>query len=215
MAAGDARSSHHVAVRVWDTTLPGDLALPPGAAAVVVVVHGGEPPALAPREQELAAALDAAGLGTLVLGLLDEAEEARRTAAEREPALDLDTMGGRVIGAIDWLATLKRTRDLELGIQGTGGGAAAALAAAAERAERVAAVVCVGGPIAAAQDSLPLVAAATLLIADAADADAVALAEEAVGQLGGEAALEVAPGADRAGELAVEWFRARLAAAGA
>jgi dienelactone hydrolase len=220
MGEGGATWTRQVAVPVWETSLAGDLTLPPRAASVVVFVEGGAPGRTSPAGRHIAGALHEAGIGSLLLDLLDD-HEARRAAEPGAAPLDLDLVAGRAVGAVDWLATVPRTRDLAVGLFGAGEGAAAALAAAAERAERIGAVVCSGGRAERAEDMLPHVSAPTLLIAGESDPGAVAGDEEAAAALAGRAALAVVPGVleeshalERVAQLAADWFARPLAGAG-
>jgi pimeloyl-ACP methyl ester carboxylesterase len=126
-----------------------------------------------------------------------------------------------VIASIDWLAADATAQDLAVGCFGASTGAAAALIAAAERPERVGAVVSRGGRPDLAGEVLRRVHTPTLLIVGGNDPDVLRLNEQALAALGGEARLEVVPGAthlfeepgalERVAALARDWFVEHLA----
>src|SRR4051812_23376188 len=137
MAAGAVGGE--VEISVGDVALPGVLAVPPGAQGVVVFAHGSGSGRASPRNQAVARVLVDAGLATLLIDLLtyDEAAEDAGTGRWR---FDVELLGKRTIGAIDWLAIDAATGDLPsrlgklpVGCFGASTGAAAALIAAAER----------------------------------------------------------------------------------
>jgi len=140
-----------------------DLALPPDAAGLVVFAHGSGSSRHSPRNRAVAAHLNEAGFGTLLLDLLTEAEEAR-DAWTGELRFDIGLLTGRLVDTLDWLAAWPRTQGLPLGLFGASTGAAAALGAAAARPDLVRAVVSRGGRPDLAAEALPRVRAPVLLI---------------------------------------------------
>jgi dienelactone hydrolase len=204
-----------VQVALGDVTLAGGLSAPPNAQGVVVFAHGSGSGRFSPRNRAVAAALVDAGLATLLMDLLTPVEEAEdlRTARLR---FDVQLLGERVIGAIDWLASQAALGELPVGCFGASTGAAAALIAAAERPERVRAVVSRGGRPDLARDALPRVTAPTLLIVGGRDTEVIALNRFAQSLLAGECKLEIVPGAghlfeepgalERVSTLARDWF---------
>jgi putative phosphoribosyl transferase len=183
---------------------------------VVLFAHGSGSSRFSPRNQFVAEHLQGAGLGTLLMDLLTEREEAvdARTAELR---FDIDLLARRVIAAIDWLGQSPETSNLSLGCFGASTGAAAALVAAAERPQAVAAVVSRGGRPDLAGPSLAAVKAPTLLIVGGDDHQVLELNRQAVAQLGAEAELKVVEGAthlfeepgalEAVARLAGDWFR--------
>jgi len=196
-------------------SLEGDLDVPPGAIGVVAFAHGSGSSRHSPRNRQVAASLQAAGLATLLFDLLDAGEEAEdmRTARLR---FDIALLGRRLIAAVDWLAGESDTASLPVGCFGASTGAAAALIAAAERPQRVAAVVSRGGRPDLAGEELANVKAPTLLIVGGADTEVIELNRRAQQQLRCENRLEIVEGAshlfeepgalERAAELASGWF---------
>lgn len=198
-----------------EVTLAGDLTLPDDAGGVVLFAHGSGSSRHSPRNRQVALVLNDAGLGTLLLDLLSEDEEAidLRTGELR---FDIALLGQRVISATDWLSTESETATLPIGYFGASTGAAAALVAAAERPDAVGAIVSRGGRPDLAGEALGRVRAATLLIVGGEDSVVIPLNRAALGELRVEKALEIVPGAthlfeergalEQVAELARDWF---------
>jgi putative phosphoribosyl transferase len=204
-----------VAVSVGDAVLEGDLVVAEHASGIVVFAHGSGSSRHSPRNRRVAAALNEAGLGTLLVDLLTPAEDEvdRLTGQHR---FDIDLLGGRLIATIDWLCR-GPTASLRVGLFGASTGAAAALVAAAARPDEVFAVVSRGGRPDLAGAALRHVKAPTLLIVGGADFQVLELNRRAFDLLGAaEKRLEVVPGAthlfeepgalERVATLAAAWF---------
>src|SRR5947207_15422901 len=103
-----------VRVRAGGVTLEGNLAVPEGAAGVVLFAHGSGSGRHSPRNRFVAGQLRAAGLGTLLIDLLTEQEEAvdQLTGHLR---FDIGLLAERLVGATDWLAEHPRTAGLSVG----------------------------------------------------------------------------------------------------
>jgi putative phosphoribosyl transferase len=209
-----------------DALLPGVLTFPSDARGVVVFAHGSGSGRHSPRNRAVADVLVDAGFATLLIDLLtpDEEAEDMRTARLR---FDVQMLGERVVGAIDWLGAEAvvgdlppSPRELSVGCYGASTGAAAALIAAAARPDRVGAVVSRGGRPDLAGEALPHVAAPTLLIVGGNDPEVVQLNRFAQTMLGGRSHLEVVPGAghlfeepgalERVAALTREWLARHL-----
>ncbi len=198
-------------VRVGPERLPGTWSLPARCRGVVMFVHGSGSSRLSPRNRQVAAVLQQAGLATLLFDLLHEAE-----ATDRTKVFDIALLTRRVREALDWLADQPEARDRPLGLFGASTGAAAALCAAAERPAQVAAVVSRGGRCDLAGAALDRVQAPTLLLIGAADTVVLGLNREALRRLPGVKRLEVVPEASHLFEepgaleavahLAADWF---------
>ncbi|WP_405440521.1 phosphoribosyltransferase family protein [Streptomyces avidinii] len=196
-----------VEVDAGGLTLPGDLALPEGAGAVVVFAHGSGSSRHSPRNRSVAAELNRAGLGTLLLDLLTPAEE-----TDRAHVFDVETLAGRLADATAWL---RGRVSLPIGWFGASTGAAAALWAAAADPE-VGAVVSRGGRPDLAGPRLAAVRAPTLLIVGGRDTTVLDLNRRARSELRCENRLEVVPGAthlfdepgtlEEVAVLARDWF---------
>ena len=151
-------SERPVAIPIGSRRLIGTLAVPRGARALILFAHGSGSGRFSPRNQFVAQALQDAGLGTLLVDLLEANE-----AEDRRKVFDIELLADRLLAAAHWLGHDPETRDLRLGYFGASTGAAAALVAAACRPERVGAIVSRGGrpdlarePVARGHGSHPL-----------------------------------------------------------
>jgi putative phosphoribosyl transferase len=208
-----------VAIPVGAATLEGDLVLPEEAHGVVVFAHGSGSSRHSPRNRQVAATLNEADIGTLLVDLLTEPEEEvdRLTGRLR---FDIEFLARRLVGIIDWLRRNPETEALPIGLFGASTGAAAALVAAAVRPEDVTAVVSRGGRPDLALGALPFVQAPTLLIVGGADTTVIELNRRALEALQTEKRLEIVPGAthlfkepgalDEVARLAADWFARHL-----
>ena len=194
--------------------LPGELSIPEQARGVVVFAHGSGSGRLSPRNQAVAAELQAAGYATLLFDLLTPAEE-----RDRANVFDIPLLASRLLAASDWIRTRDEVAALALSYFGASTGAAAALEAAAELSDDVAAVVSRGGRPDLAR-RLAEVRAPTLLIVGGADPQVLALNREAQRLLGGPGELVVVPGAthlfeergalEEVSRLAIGWLERHL-----
>lgn len=208
------------AVRVLaeGTELDGDLRVPKGARGLVLFAHGSGSSRHSPRNRKVAAALNDAGLATLLIDLLTPDEE-RVDDATAELRFDIPFLSRRLDAAIVWLRAEPRTRGLAVGLFGASTGAAAALCAAAQDAG-VFAVVSRGGRPDLAGAALPRVTAPTLLIVGGDDGPVVGMNRDAAARLRCERRLEIVPGAthlfeepgalETVARLAAAWFAGHL-----
>jgi pimeloyl-ACP methyl ester carboxylesterase len=173
--------------------LTGDLAVPGPAAAVVLFAHGSGSSRRSPRNQQVAAALQEAGFGTLLLDLLT-ADEERVDEHTREFRFDVPLLAARLTAAADWLGA-EGAAGLPLATFGASTGAAAALITAADRPDAVRAVVSRGGRPDLAGTALVRVRAPTLLLVGGADTEVLALNRTAAARLTGVSEVSVVPGA--------------------
>jgi dienelactone hydrolase len=199
-------------------TLGASMGTPVGdARGVVVFAHGTGSSRHSGRNRHVAGVLHSAGLGTLLIDLLTEAEdeEDRLTGRHR---FDVEMLGERVVGAIDWLC---ESGTAPLGLFGASTGAAAALIAAAGRPDQVEAVVSRGGRPDLAGEALAAVKAPTLLIVGGLDTSVLDMNSSARAKMtAARTVLEVVPGAghlfeepgtlDVVSELAAAWFTRHL-----
>jgi putative phosphoribosyl transferase len=189
----------------------GTLSLPEAAAAAVVFAHGSGSGRSSPRNRYVASVLEDAGLGTLLIDLLEENE-----ADDRAKVFDIELLAGRLQTAADWMASQPETAKLRLGYFGASTGAAAALLAAARAPQSVGAVVSRGGRPDLSRDVLPHVTAPTRLIVGGKDDVVIELNREAFELLKcprqfdiirGATHLFAEPGAlPEVARLAEEWF---------
>jgi dienelactone hydrolase len=182
----------------------------------VLFAHGSGSSRFSSRNRSVARALQQAGLGTLLMDLLSEAEDVAETMGAMR-RFDVAMLADRLASAADWLESAPDLRNLRVGYFGASTGAAAALIAAAARPGRAHAVVSRGGrPDLASPDVLARVQAPTLLLVGSRDVEVVALNRQAYEHLRCERKLEIVPGAthlfeepgalDRVAVLARDWF---------
>ncbi|MFE2248386.1 phosphoribosyltransferase family protein [Streptomyces lavendulae] len=211
-AADRAARASEVVVDAGGVRLAGDLTLPEGSGAVVMFAHGSGSSRHSPRNRSVAAALNLAGLGTLLFDLLTPAEE-----TERANVFDIETLGRRLADATRWLRQL---RSVPIGYFGASTGAAAALWAAGSADADIGALVSRGGRPDLAGPRLADVRAPTLLIVGALDTTVLGLNQQARRELRCENRLDIVPGAthlfeepgtlDEAAALARDWFTRHL-----
>jgi putative phosphoribosyl transferase len=211
-ASADAVTAEEVEVDAGGVPLSGDLVLPADAGAVVVFAHGSGSSRHSPRNRSVAAALNRAGLGTLLFDLLTPGEEVYRANV-----FDIGLLAGRLADTTDWL---RRRVPLPVGSFGASTGAAAALRAAAAADSGVGAVVSRGGRPDLAGADLSGVRAPTLLVVGGDDTTVIDLNRQAQAALHCENRLEIVPGAthlfeepgalERVADLARDWFTAHL-----
>lgn len=207
-------------IETTQAVLDGDLVLPsPDPAGIVVFAHGSGSSRHSPRNRAVAEAFHKRGFGSLLFDLLTRAEEEAEYRGARF-RFDVDALGERLVGVLDWLADDERTAERPAGLFGASTGAAAALIAAARRPDRVAAVVSRGGRPDLALEHLREVIAPTLLIVGGEDLPVIDYNRRAVAQLPNGSRMEIVPGAthlfeepgamEQVIELAEGWFDAYL-----
>ena len=136
--------------------------------------------------------------------------------ATRELRFDIELLGERLSGAIEWLASQEATRGLPIGLFGASTGAAGALVAAARLVDHVGAVVSRGGRPDLAGPDLPNVKAPTLLIVGGNDPVVIELNKQAMARMTALVQLEIVPRAthlfeepgtlEEVARLARDWF---------
>jgi putative phosphoribosyl transferase len=208
-----------VRVPVAQAVVNGDLHVPRSAAGLIVFAHGSGSSRFSPRNRAVAAVLEQAGYGTLLLDLLTGSEEAE-DARTGEHRFNIPFLAERLVGVVDWTQARADLRTLPLAFFGASTGAAAALMAAAQRPDVVRAVVSRGGRPDLADDALARVTAPTLLIVGGDDVPVIAMNRDAMRQMQAPVALEIIPGAahlfeepgalDRVARLAVDWCHRHL-----
>jgi putative phosphoribosyl transferase len=197
----------------------GDLVAPTDPVGVVVFAHGSGSGRHSPRNRQVAAALNDAGLATLLIDLLTVDEERHRANV-----FDIALLAQRLAAATHWVCEQPDLDSLALGYFGASTGAGAALWAAAQLGDQVNAVVSRGGRPDLAIPRLGDVRAATLLIVGGLDTVVIQLNRDALAQLRCEARLEIVPGATHLFEepgtleavqrLAAAWFTYHLTRGG-
>jgi len=185
--------------------------VPTDARGVVAFAHGSGSGRFSPRNQFVAGVLEEAGLATLLLDLLEEAE-----SEDQRKVFDIKLLAERLQSAADWLKREPATKALRLGYFGASTGAGAALVAAVRDPTAVGAVVSRGGRPDLARDYLSAVQAPTLLIVGGNDDVVIELNEQALRLLHCPKQLVIVPGAthlfeepgtlEEVSRLAKEWF---------
>jgi putative phosphoribosyl transferase len=185
---------HAVQLPAGKVQLDGDLALPPDVRGIVVFAHGSGSSRHSPRNRQVAATLQRAGYGTLLMDLLtgDEEEIDQQTPKLR---FDIPTLAARLTSAVDWLGEQRDTEALPVALFGASTGAAAALVTAADRPGRVRLVISRGGRPDLAGKALGRVRAPTVMIIGGADQEVLQLNHEAAARMTTEVDLRVVPGA--------------------
>lgn len=184
-----------VTIAAGAARLSGDLAIPEGASGIVLFAHGSGSGRRSPRNRQVAAALFAAGLGTLLFDLLTPREEAE-DAPTGHLRFDIGLLAERLAAATDWLDQDPSLAPLRVGYFGASTGGGAALVAAAARPGRVRAVVSRGGRPDLAGAALPRVKVPTLLLVGGDDVPVIAMNREAMARMtAADVRLEIVPGA--------------------
>lgn len=216
---GTARNED-VTIPVDSRAVEANLVVPRDPVGVVVFAHGSGSSRHSPRNRSVAAALQRAGIATLLLDLLTMEEE-----QDRSNVFDVELLGDRLLVAIGWLADQPGLERLPVGLFGASTGAAAALQAAAVSEREIVAVVSRGGRPDLAGEALAKVTTPTLLIVGGRDGLVLDLNEQARARLGGPSRLDVIRGAthlfqepgtlEQVSELAAAWFVEHFEAANA
>ena len=202
--------------------MEGHLQLPENASGIVLFAQGGGCARHSPRTQFVAEMIRQAGIGTLVLDLLVQAEEPSERMGGT-PRFDIKLLTRELIAARRWLETRPETRGLKAGFCGAGTGGAAALMAAAELGKDIAAVVSRGGRPDLAKNRLAEVRSPTLLIVGDHDETVILRNEEAYARLRCEKMLRIVPGAthlfeergrlEQVAQFSADWFGKHLESA--
>lgn len=204
-----------IEVQAGAVILAGHLIVPEEVNGIIIFAHGSGSSRHSPRNQEVARALNSAGLATLLFDLLTPAEE-----GDRSNVFDIELLAGRLVEATRWLHNQSGLTHLPICYFGASTGAAAALWAAADSDVDISAVVSRGGRADLAGSKLSKVRAATLLIVGERDDVVIELNRAAQAELRCENKLVIVPRAthlfeepgalDRVAELASEWFLTHL-----
>ncbi|TIX50723.1 dienelactone hydrolase family protein [Alteraurantiacibacter aquimixticola] len=187
------------------------LGVPEDAKGLVIFAHGSGSGRLSPRNNYVAGRLREAGLATLLLDLLNPAEE-----ADRRNVFDIPLLASRLRLAVDWAAQREDIAHLRPAYFGASTGGGAAIRAAAGD-ERIAAIVSRGGrPDLAGANALATVKTPTLLIVGSLDGIVIELNRDAASAMHCEKRLAIVEGAghlfeepgtlDEVVQLAAAWF---------
>jgi len=205
-----------VEVQAGPVCLVGHFTVPKAPRGLVVFAHGSGSSRHSPRNRLVAAALQDAGLGTLLFDLLTTDEE-----LDRALVFDVNMLAGRLGEVTRWLRAAPEADGARIGYFGASTGAGAALLAAAHPDADVAAVVSRGGRPDLAGPKLAEVWAPTLLIVGGQDTAVLELNRQAQALLRCESELAIVPGAthlfeepgtlEEVSRLARNWFTRHLA----
>jgi len=208
-------------VPIGEIELSADILVPDHAKGVVLFAHGSGSSRHSPRNRHVAEVLNRGSVGTILIDLLTEKEEAIDVQTA-ELRFDIPLLGHRVAAITDWIHRQPGLKNLVLGYFGASTGSAAALIAAAQRPKIVKAVVSRGGRPDLAGSSLKGVLAPTLFIVGGEEAVVLDLNRSAMAQLprqtehrlavvAGASHLFEEPGTlDQVAVLARDWFHERL-----
>jgi putative phosphoribosyl transferase len=195
--------------------LEGRLCVPADARALVLFAHGSGSSRHNQRNQLVAAALRARGLGTFLFDLLTTDEE-QRIDRDPQPRFDVPLLASRLHEVTEWIRGRRAAQGLPLGYFGASTGTAAALITAARLPRTIFAVVSRGGRPDLAREALERVQAPTLLIVGSEDATVLEINENALERIPAPRHLVVVPGATQlfeqpgalyeVGRLASDWF---------
>jgi putative phosphoribosyl transferase len=210
-----------VTVDAGSVRLPGSLVIPADAGGLVIFAHASGSSRHSPRNQFVAAGLNRAGLGTLLVDLLTPDEELSRASV-----FNVALLAARLTAITRWLRDQPGSAAVPVGYFGASTGTGAALAAATATPRLpVTAIVSRGGRPDLVGGRLALVQSPTLLIVGGADKVVLDLNQRAHTQLRCESRLAVIPGATQlfsepgalgqVTDLAVGWFGRHFAWAGA
>ncbi|HLN44691.1 MAG TPA: alpha/beta hydrolase [Candidatus Sulfotelmatobacter sp.] len=206
---------NEVKIPAGKATINGNLAIALKAKGIVLFAHGSGSGRFSPRNMKVARKINSAGIGTFLIDLLTEEEEAIDMYSA-EFRFNIDLLAERLVFATDYLKKNQQTQNLKIGYFGASTGAAAALIAAAKHPDWIEAVVSRGGRPDLAGEYLPKVKTPTLLIVGGDDVEVLELNKEAFSKLSTEKKLTVVPGAthlfeepgklEEVAKLAISWF---------
>jgi putative phosphoribosyl transferase len=185
-----ARHEPEVLIRSHGVSLRGYLNIPPYCRGLVLFAHGAGSGRNSPRNQFVANSLQRAGIGTLLVDLLQIGE-----GGDGEKDADISFLTERLLVITDWIKKNPKISHFPLGLFGASTGAASTLRASVELGDRVSAVVLRGGRPDLAWESLAQVTAPTLVIVGGDDEPVLAINHEAFSQLNCVSDLVVIPGA--------------------
>ena len=189
--AQEATFSGEVRIPASETEwMDGHLEVPFGARGMVVFSHGSGSSRNSPRNQQVAARLNAAGFATLLFDLLTPDE-----SDDRARRFDIELLAKRLGATIPWIRTQPRLKDLPIGLFGASTGAAAAIVAATRGKDLIRAIVSRGGRPDLAADYLQQLRTPTLFIVGGNDEEVLELNREAIAKIGGPYSLSVVHGA--------------------
>jgi dienelactone hydrolase len=196
--------------------IEGMLQLPENARGIVIFAHGSGSSRHSPRNNYVARILHSGGMGTLLLDLLTQDED-----ADDKARFDIPLLTRRLLAATRWLNTEPQLRYLPIAYFGASTGAAAALEAAAHLGNEIHAIVSRGGRADMADiESLKRIACPTLLLVGGLDDIVIELNKEAYSHIHCTKHIAIIPHAthlfeesgalETVASLACDWFKQYL-----
>ena len=188
-AANNALFEIPALIRAEGVTLLGSIAFPRDPVGVVLIPHASNGSRYNQVDNVLARGLRDAGLATMQLDLLTQAEATDPIAAQ-----DIHLLARRILFATAWLEHLPECAGLPIAYLAATLAAAAALVAAADAGHRVRAVVARNGRSDLAVYALPRVKAPVLFVMRNVEARLLEMTYAALPLLGGERELAIVAG---------------------
>jgi len=194
-----------------NVSIKGDLTVPPQSESLVIFSHGSGSSRFSIRNRFVAEYLQQKKIATLLIDLLQEAED-----LDHVKKFDIELLSNRLMEVTSYMLEEPSTSSFPIGFFGASTGAASALRAAAQLPGIISAVVSRGGRPDLAAGFLDKVKAPTLLIVGSLDKDVVLLNRKAFALLSHEKKIEIIDGASHlfeepgklniVAEMAAEWF---------
>jgi len=194
-----------------NVSIKGDLTVPPQSESLVIFSHGSGSSRFSIRNRFVAEYLQQKKIATLLIDLLQEAED-----LDHVKKFDIELLSNRLMEVTSYMLEEPSTTSFPIGFFGASTGAASALRAAAQLPGIISAVVSRGGRPDLAAGFLDKVKAPTLLIVGSLDKDVVLLNRKAFALLSHEKKIEIIDGASHlfeepgklniVAEMAAEWF---------
>ena len=194
-----------------NVTIRGDLTVPPQSHSLVIFSHGSGSSRFSIRNRFVAEYLQQKNIATLLIDLLQAAED-----HDQVKRFDIELLSNRLMEVTSFMLEEISTTSFPIGYFGASTGAASALRAAAQLPGIISAVVSRGGRPDLAAGYLDKVKAPTLLIFGSLDKDVIVLNRKAFTLLNHEKKMEIIDGASHlfeepgklniVAEMAAAWF---------
>jgi dienelactone hydrolase len=212
----DSSLKHEVEIPVGHKlAINADLCVPENASSLILFAHGSGSSRFSERNRYVAEVLENKGFATLLVDLLTKAED-MTDAYTAQYRFDIPLLTERVVASTEWVQSYRQTKKLEIGYFGASTGAAAALIASTLVHNTIRALVSRGGRVDMADNSLPKVKSAVLLIVGGNDTNVIELNRDAYDKLSCNKRLEIVPHAghlfqeqgalEKVAHLACNWF---------
>lgn len=200
-----------VRLKIDQVELEGMLEIPEEAKGIVLFSHGSGSSRHSPRNNYVAKVLRDAKIGTLLIDLLTEQED-----AVYETRFNIDLLTQRLTEITRWLQNQPDSRNFKIGLFGASTGAASALRVAAALGQEIAAVVSRGGRVDMAMPVMGKIVSPTLFIVGERDFEVAGLNKDAFDKLVCEKQMSLVKDAthlfeetgtlEEVAKIASEWF---------